>query len=156
MENAHLMQNCNMIRLLFIYLSLSSCSGVVTKVKDGDTIVIDNYMTIRIAEIDAPEKGQLFGYKSKDYLESIILGKKITYKEYTVDDYGRHICRIYLNDTNIGDKMVKEGYAWAYDYFAISNNIIKLQREARCNRVGMWQYQNNIKPSAYRRQHKNN
>ena len=52
--------------------------------------------------------------------------------------------------------MVKEGYAWAYDYFAISNNIIKLQREARCNRVGMWQYQNNIKPSAYRRQHKNN
>ena len=56
-------------------------SGRVVRVTDGDTIVIlDATKTqhkIRLQGIDAPERGQAFGTKSKEHLSNLVAGKAV-------------------------------------------------------------------------------
>ena len=65
--------------LLKIYLIIFTLSlygqklsvGKVIGIKDGDTIVVldslNNQTTLRLAEVDCPEKSQPFGTKSKQF-----------------------------------------------------------------------------------------
>ena len=56
-------------------------SGRVVRVTDGDTIVIldasNTQHKIRLQGIDAPERGQAFGTKSKEYLSDQVAGKTV-------------------------------------------------------------------------------
>ena len=52
----------------------------VINVIDGDTIAIlygDEKVKVRLAEIDAPEKDQSFGNKSKQALVTLVYGKEV-------------------------------------------------------------------------------
>jgi micrococcal nuclease len=135
-------------------LLMTSCDGRVTSVKDGDTIVVDRFTTIRIAEIDAPEKAQPYGMIAKEHLTEMVLGKEVRYVDLGYDRYGRHICKVYVGKKNIGDQMVKDGYAWAYTKYKTSDSIEMYQETAKANRLGMWQSSFNIYPSVWRYEHK--
>ncbi len=67
--------------------------GKVTGVVDGDTIAFrdDEYTVhkIRLQGIDAPERHQDFGTKSKEALSSKIFGKRVRIKTKEKDRYGR-------------------------------------------------------------------
>ena len=72
--------------LVFAALSLSiftasAFEARVVGVSDGDTItVLDAQKTqyrIRVAGIDAPEKSQDFGNRSKEYLSDLVFGKTV-------------------------------------------------------------------------------
>ena len=139
---------------MVVLLLMTSCSGRVTSVKDGDTIVLDGITTIRIAEIDAPEKAQPYGMNAKYHLRDLVIGKTIKYIDLGYDKYGRHICKVYVNKQNIGHQMVKDGYAWAYTKFKLSDSVELYQSQARANRLGMWQSSFNIYPSVWRYEHK--
>jgi len=73
-------------------------SGKVVNVADGDTITIlnaENKQTkVRLYGIDAPEKAQDFGNKSREKLASLVAGKNIEVVVIDVDQYGRSVAEL--------------------------------------------------------------
>lgn len=72
--------------------------GRVVAVMDGDTLaVLDagrQEHRIRLAEIDAPEKGQPFGQRSKQSLSGLCFGREAVIEDRGHDRYGRAIGRV--------------------------------------------------------------
>jgi endonuclease YncB( thermonuclease family) len=88
-------------------------------VADGDTItLLDSARAqhrIRLAHIDAPEKGQPFGSVSKNSLAQMVFGRPIRADCPEADRFERKICVITLPDgTNINLEQVRRGLAWHY------------------------------------------
>ena len=72
--------------------------GKVVGVTDGDTITVlveRRTIKVRLAEIDAPEKGQPHGSRAKQALSDLVFGKAATVREQTRDRYGRTVGRVY-------------------------------------------------------------
>lgn len=65
--------------------------GKVVGVSDGDTItVLDDGKTehkIRFAGIDAPEKGQAFGERSKQSLSALVFQKRVELRCYKKSNF---------------------------------------------------------------------
>ena len=94
---------------------------------DGDTVTalvdlgfnITVKKKLRLAYIDTPEirgEEREEGLKSKYYLENLILNKDVmieTLKDKT-GKYGRLLAVIYLDDLNINEHLILEGYAKKY------------------------------------------
>jgi endonuclease YncB( thermonuclease family) len=130
-------------------------SGKVISVIDGDTVKVltmqKDLYRIRLADIDAPEKRQAFGKKSKYFLSDMIGSKIIEVKVKSKDRYGRLIGTIYYNDININFEMLKNGYAWVYRKY--SRDIIALEYEkmARYKRLGLWSDPHAMEPWKFRK-----
>lgn len=143
--------------LLFISCSLFSAElkGKVIKVSDGDTIMIlteeKRPVRIRLDKIDAPEKKQAFGYQSKKYLSSLIFMKDVIVKYKKIDRYGRVLGIIYYDGQDINLLMIKNGMAHHYRYFDKTPEYMIAEKEARENRVGLWQDANPIEPYQFRK-----
>ena len=97
--------------LLFLLFSLNysfcqtTLTGKVVGVKDGDTVVVidaSNFQTtLRLAEVDCPEKDQPFGTKAKQFTSDQIYRKEIKYIVTDIDRYGRSIAKIYYASIRI-------------------------------------------------------
>lgn len=124
-------------------------TGKVVRVVDGDTIVMlhnSNNIKIRLAEIDAPEKGQDFGEQSRLYLASLIAGKDVKVVSTGKDRYKRILGVVYTADgKNINEEMVRAGYAWHFKKYSKSEPLRKLEEMARRSKAGLW---SNAKPVA--------
>lgn len=134
--------------------------GKVVKVADGDTItIIDNENQkhkIRLDKIDAPELKQSFGIKSKNYLESLIYKKQIKVLYSSIDRYKRILGIVYLGDKEINLIMLKNGYAWHYNYYDKTPSYIQAEKQARDKKIGLWSESNPINPCTFRKNHKKN
>jgi len=138
--------------------------GVVVKVKDGDTVVVepigqDNSFICRLYGIDAPEisergkPGQPFGAEASNELKSLIYWQTVNVEITGQGKYRRQICLIHKDNADINQEMVKRGYAWAYvEYLkrAHASEYIDLEREARGNRLGLWKQSNPQPPWEFR------
>jgi endonuclease YncB( thermonuclease family) len=134
--------------------------GTVVGVSDGDTItVLDADKTVhkvRLMGIDAPEKSQDFGNKSKQALSNYIYQREVTveYKKY--DKYKRVVGKVILDKQDICLAMIEQGMAWHYKDYEKEQS--KTDRElysqaelkARESRIGLWQDSKAIAPSAFR------
>src|SRR5688572_2273157 len=65
-------------------------TGKVTFVADGDSIYVGDW-EIRLAAIDAPERDQPYGQKSKKMLVDMINGRVVRVESVTTDDHGRTV-----------------------------------------------------------------
>lgn len=153
-----------MRKLIFILLFICNLSasaqlrGKIVKVQDGDTVtLLDSLNTqhkIRLYGIDAPESKQAHGTKSKEYLSNLISGKIVTVKVKSKDIYKRTLGIIYLGDTNINAQMIRAGYAWNY-FYSKDKYYIKLQKEAKEAKIGLWADKNAIDPYYFRKNKRN-
>ena len=150
-----------MFRSLFCLLLLVSASlasaltGVCTRVQDGDTFKMDNGTTIRLYAIDAPEKDQPFGDESRDALRSLIQGREVELEVMTEDRYNRSVAKVYCNGVYINLKMVRDGCAWYYAYFAdpvADAALDDAQKAAKAAKRGLWA-QPAVNPYVWRKQH---
>jgi micrococcal nuclease len=149
--------------IVFFLTSLSllaeTITGKVVGVSDGDTItVLDSSLKrhkIRFEHIDAPEKSQAFGQRSKEYLSSLIFNKKVSVKIKTTDRYKRVIATVMHGTTNINLEMVKAGYAWHYKYYSKDKQFADAERTARNAKKGIWSSNKATPPWDYRRSLKN-
>ena len=146
--------------LLFLFpilLSAQTLRGKVVRVSDGDTVVLldaDNtQQKIRLNGIDAPENGQPYGDKSKEYLTGLIARKEVTVEVKGKDQYKRVLGVVYLGDTNINAEMIRAGYAWNYKY-SKDKYYIKLQEKAKAEKKGLWKDKNAIDPWEWRKDNK--
>ncbi len=154
--------------LLIITVLLSGCGfllstfaanqyqGKVIKVADGDSITIlheGKQLRIRLAEIDAPERGQPFWRKSKDALADYVAGKEVRVEEFDVDQYGRIVGHVYLDELWINGEFVRGGDAYVYPEYATSSRLYEFEREAKESQAGIWKLPENerVKPWEWRR-----
>lgn len=132
--------------------------GEVVGVKDGDTVVVYNgikQIVIRLDGIDAPEKNQAYGRKAKDFLSNNLFNQKVRVIEQGKDKYGRTIAIVNrLNNTNVNEVMVREGFAWHYKKYSKSKKLSNLEEDARLSKKGLWRDSNPIPPWEYRKSKK--
>ena len=131
---------------------------LVIAIADGDTLTVlcrDNQqIKIRLAEIDAPEKSQPFGKRSKQSLSDMCFQKQAEIRPQTKDRYGRTVARIICDGTDANAEQVKRGMAWVYDKYVKDRSLYALQDEARASRVGLWADADPVKPWEYRKARK--
>ncbi|MGJ0332515.1 thermonuclease family protein [Aliarcobacter cryaerophilus] len=150
-----------MIKALFILILLSSyllsyeLVGKVVKVSDGDTVTIltedKAQHKIRLNDIDAPEKKQAFGNKSKDNLAKYIAGKTVTVQYQKKDKHKRILGTIYYNNKDINLQQVKDGYAWVYKKYSKKSEYYKAEKLARDKMVGLWIDKSPLEPWEFRK-----
>ena len=150
--------------LLLIFTALSACSREkntcrVVKISDGDTLTClakgNKSIKVRLAEIDAPEKKQAFGQKSKKALSDMVYLRDVRLSLKGQDRYQRTLAIVYYQDKNINLEMVKQGMAWAYKQYSHDPIYLQAQENAQAKRIGLWVDNNPIEPSQWRRQEKN-
>ena len=136
--------------------------GSVVAVQDGDTVtVLDGERVphrIRIAGIDAPEKGQAFGQAAKERLARLVHGRHVEARCPKRDRYGREVCSVFLGTRDVGLEQVRGGYAWWYRDYAREQtlddraNYEAAENDARQARRGLWFDPTPQPPAAFRRQ----
>jgi len=137
------------------WLIADEIRGKVVSIADGDTITVldaDKHQhKIRLEGIDAPEKKQAFGTKSRQKLGDLVAGKDVTVQWTKKDRYSRIVGHVYLGDRDIDLEMVKAGMAWHYRQYSKSTELAAAEAEARKNRVGLWVDPNPIPPWEFRK-----
>lgn len=94
---------------------------------DGDTCTTTNAEKVRLACIDAPEiaKRQRFratrmrstSYdnsafeRSADNLRALVTGRLVGIRRISTDRYGRTVAELFIDDKNVGQQQVLNGYA---------------------------------------------
>ena len=126
---------------------------------DGDTIHIGKNK-IRLHGIDAPEYRQTCtidkeiwncGIESKIALENFILKKEVVCEIIDVDQYRRFVGTCFLENQNINQYMVRNGWAIAYRYYSMK--FVKDEEFAKKNKLGIWQG-SFIEPYLFRKNNK--
>lgn len=108
----------------------------VTKIVDGDTIVIEGGQRVRLLSIDTRERGENCYDEAKSRLEELILLKNITIEadKEDKDQYDRLLRYVYLDGVNINMEMVAEGLAVVYIYepnVKYRSEFAEIERQAR-------------------------
>ena len=87
-------------------------------VADGDTITVLDankvQLKIRLAGIDAPEKAQAFGNRSKESLSELVFDKTVAVETTKRDKYGRQIGKVLVDGRDVNLVQVERGMAWFY------------------------------------------
>jgi len=142
-----------MLFLVLATLSLLAHPAKVIKISDGDTITIltqqRKQVKVRLYGIDAPEKKQPYGQKSRQFLASLIAGQIVEVEPKGKDRYKRTLGIIYYKGQDINAQMVLNGYAWAYVKY--SRMYVDHERLAREKKRGLWQSSNPTPPWVWRR-----
>ena len=148
---------CRATRLPAVQSALDSC--VVEHVTDGDTLRCDDGRRIRLIGIDSPERGQRGDYeRSREALlrlappgTAVGLERDVT----ALDRYGRTLAYVWVADTLVNERLVREG--WAFLYTVPPNvrhegRLREAQRLAREAKAGLWSGESaSCLPSDFRR-----
>lgn len=151
--------------LFFLLLFLFSCepqtgdiTGEVVSVADGDTMtiltVLGERIKIRLEGIDAPERGQDYGTKARQFLNDLCYGKTLTIKNKGEDQYGRVLGVVFVDGLNVNEELVRNGLAWYYDYFVNDPILDSLEQQARNKKLNIWSKKNPVSPYEFRKNKK--
>ncbi|WP_137921666.1 thermonuclease family protein [Hydrogenophaga sp. 2FB] len=118
---------------------------LVVAIADGDTLTARcgdpgayEQVKVRLAEIDAPEKAQPFGNRSRQNLAELCFQQVATIRPTTRDRYGRTVARVECKGQDANLQQVRAGMAWAYTKYLTDPAVAREQDGARAARVGLW------------------
>ena len=156
------------------WLQAETLSGLVIGISDGDTVTVldagkESYR-VRLAGIDAPEKKQPFGERSKQALSDLVFGKPVEVEWYKRDRYGRIIGKILVarpGNACAGDRcpktldaclsQIEAGLAWHYKKGAneqTSEDRVRYSQAedtARAKHLGLWSDRDPVPPWEWRK-----
>lgn len=146
------------ILLMFFFLQSNAqtiVKGRAVRILDGDTfelLVNEKFLyKIRMADIDAPEKGQDFGQVAKQTLAALLMKKPLTVKYDALDRNQRLIGHVFVQNEHINLKMVEKGMAWHFKKYSKDETFARAENIARRQRSGLWSQPNAIPPWDYRK-----
>lgn len=129
--------------------------GQVERVVDGDTLQVagegGKAVRVRLAGIDAPERGQPFADRATTALRELAEGKMVKLAGDNHDRYGRLVATVYAGDLNVNLEMVKRGMAWYYRQYKQDRALDDAERAAREAKLGLWRQDRPAAPWDYRR-----
>jgi endonuclease YncB( thermonuclease family) len=121
----------------------------VSRVIDGDTIVMTNGQYVRLLQIDTPEiKGnECYSAEATAALRKLVSQKgdvklRADVKLDKTDRYGRQLRYLFIGKTNVNLKMVQIGAAAPYFYRSergqYAPQLQKAAENARAKKIGLW------------------
>lgn len=135
-------------------------AGKVIGITDGDTLVLlddnHNQYKIRISGIDTPEKGQPYGHVATENLATLAFNKLAVADCPKQDRYGRLVCVVKIEGTDIGLSQIQAGLAWHYKKYANEQtpddreNYSSAENEAKSLKKGIWKEANPVPPWEWR------
>ena len=145
-------------------------TGRVVGVADGDTITLldadRQQHKIRLGGIDAPEKAQPFGERSKQNLSRMVFNKEVRVEWTKRDRYQRIVGKVWVQPADCptcpmtldaGHAQITAGLAWWYRKYANEQppqdrgQYEFSEQEAKAKRVGLWQDAEPTPPWEWRR-----
>ncbi|HQS58342.1 MAG: nuclease [Gallionellales bacterium 35-53-114] len=142
----------------------STLEGRVVGVADGDTVTIldssNTQFKIRLMGIDAPEKKQAFGNKSKQSLSDLVFNKQVMIEYSKKDKYGRTVGKILVEGVDANLEQVKAGMAWHYKQYQSEQAVADrrlyalAEEQARARKIGLWVDAEHMPPWDWRKQEK--
>lgn len=171
--------------------------GTVIAVRDGDNLRVrhtsffdrllhiknspkgkplsETTINLRLAGIDAPEcasfgrPGQKFGPIAREWLKKYSMGRKVSFKVHSIDQYRRAVATVYRKpnsillrmlgfpNKNIGLELTRSGYATLYTGSGAKYGGERLKRlytqtesAAKKRRAGMWSADILVTPKQYK------
>ncbi len=159
-----------MFALVPVEGSAETLQGRVVGVAEGDTLTIliagNIQHKIRLAGIDAPEKRQPFGERSRQHLALLAHGRDGTALCNKTDRYRRKVCKVTVQPPDcstcdktldVGLAQVAIGAAWWYREYAKEQSpedrsrYESAEQEAQNNRLGLWRDKDLVPPWEWRR-----
>jgi len=116
----------------------------VTRVVDGDTVLLDSGEKVRFLAINTPEKWEYYYVEATQALRDLIENKTVVLVRDVSDKdkYGRILRYVYLeDDTFVNAVMVDGGYAKAYHYPPDTlhyDQMLNLETQAKAEGIGIW------------------
>jgi len=138
-----------LIPLLIGALGPSQAFRTVTRVIDGDTVVVDGLGTVRLIGVDTPETVdprrpiELFGKEASDFLAQLLAGKLVRadFDQTRSDRYGRTLAYLFLPDGRLVNReIIRLGFGHVYTEFPfrMMEDFRHAQQEARDAGRGLW------------------
>jgi micrococcal nuclease len=140
-----------MLLLSFPYIA---SAGKVASIPDGNTVVVfnaDEQVVVRVAYIDAPEKGQAFSAPSRQSLTKLCLGKDAVYKIVRSNDSVSATAVVTCDGVDVGRTQLERGMAWVDIKQTAHPDLIALEAGARQVRRGLWADEKPVPPWEFRR-----
>lgn len=138
----------------------TSFEGRVTRVKDGDSLLVfrpdvKRTSEVRLAGIDAPELAQPWGIQSRSALRLLANGKQVRVEVTDRDRYNRLVARVWLGKNYVNATMTEQGHAWAFDRYMKDSRIRAGQNAAIKARRGLWKLppKDRVPPATWRQNH---
>jgi micrococcal nuclease len=126
----------------------------VIGVGDGDTMTVlsggKDRIRIRLSGIDAPELGQAFGRRAKEYTSSLVYGRDVAVHPEERDRFGRLVARVFVDGRDVAREIVAAGLAWHSKRFNSDTALAGAEASARKARLGLWRDAYPIPPWRYR------
>ena len=136
-------------------------TGKVVRVADGDTVTIldssNQQHKIRLMGIDAPERKQAYGQRSKQSLSEMVAGKTVRVDWNKRERYRRVVGKILLDGRDVNLEQVKRGMAWHYKAYEREQDVedrsayAQAEYQAQRGKVGLWADARAIAPWDFRR-----
>lgn len=137
--------------------SAAELEGRVVHIADGDSLTVlddqNRQHKVRLAGIDAPERGQPFGKRAATELAGLAKNKRVIVDWTKTDRYQRIIgvvwvaqddCGICKPVLDVGLALIGDGLAWHYRAYERDQSIDKrrdyrqAEVEARARQAGLW------------------
>lgn len=127
--------------------------GEVISVTDGDTIVLDSDVRVRMIGIQAPKlplgrdgfETWPMADEAKTLLENLVLGQQVQvrYGGQEMDRHGRVLGHVFVGENEVWTQgaMLEAGLARVYSFFDnrfCLDELYKLEAQARVDRIGIW------------------
>jgi micrococcal nuclease len=149
--------------LLLLAMFCSPCLAkeyTVSKVIDGDSIVLETGEQVRYIGLDAPEMGkqsggpQFYAKEATAFNKQLVLLKKVRleFDAERHDAYGRILAYVFVKNLFVNGELVKRGYARAMikpPNVKYKDLLIKYQNEAMSKEIGLWQEKKTDTASSY-------
>jgi endonuclease YncB( thermonuclease family) len=130
----------------------------VKRVIDGDSILVvdsnDMEFEAQLEGIDAPEMKQEFGKESLEALTKMLKDQKVKLTWKSKDTYDRLLAQVYLEDKHINVEMLRSGMAWHFKRYNKSEELAKIESEAKQAKKGLWAKESPVAPWDYRKENK--
>ena len=125
-------------------------TGTVTKIFDGDTLIVEDVAKkrykIRLAEIDAPNENQPFWLEASRSLAELCYRKNATV-EWSERQGRRYIGYVNCAGKDASAEQLRRGMAWASPRATKPTSALyELETYARLRRIGLWADETAVPP----------
>lgn len=130
------------VLLVVFPLHAEEFAGRVVGIADGYTISVlvgVEPRRVRLAGIDAPEKGQPFSQRARQATSQLVFGRTVRVIVRGQDRHGRTLGEVLLPDgTSVNERLVEDGWAWHYTSYSKGKRLAEREADARRSRRGLW------------------
>lgn len=124
---------------------------LVLAVIDGDTLLLEGKVRLRLRQVDAPELGSCGGTESNQFLEKLVKGKKVTTQEQVLDQWGRPMALVYQGRILVNLEILKNGWGrYHHDTSSREEDLKKAGELAKERQRGIFS------PSCYQKENLGN